>query len=88
MYFLIWWATVGATLVLNSTNFGLAGFIIFAIVHWLCDFVWLWILSAVSYKGGEIFGRLFQKIVFLICGVLLILFSIRFFYDAVKPFIV
>ncbi|MGQ9538397.1 MAG: LysE family transporter, partial [Candidatus Bathycorpusculaceae bacterium] len=39
-YFFLWWATVGATLILNASIFGFAGLIAFAVVHWLCDLVW------------------------------------------------
>ena len=85
-YFLIWWATVGVTLILRSIGFGLAGFLIFALVHWLCDLVWLWFLSSLSYKGGQFFGKIFQQIIFAICGVFLIIFSILFVKDAIQIF--
>jgi threonine/homoserine/homoserine lactone efflux protein len=85
-YFLIWWATVGASLIAKAVTFGIMGFVIFAIVHWLCDFIWYSFLSAVSFKGGHVFGRMFQKVVFGICGVFLILFSGKFLLDAVKVF--
>ena len=81
-YFLVWWATVGAFLVLRAVEFGILGFILFAVIHWLCDLVWLYFLSALSFKGGAFFGKKFQRIVFIICGTFLILFSGKFFWDA------
>ncbi len=86
-YFLIWWATVGVALILRSVGFGLLGFVIFAFVHWLCDFVWLYFLSAASFKGGQFFGKSFQRVVFGICGVLLLFFSGKFVIDAVRIFV-
>ena len=83
-YFLIWWATVGATLISKAVAFGLLGFLVFAVVHWLCDFVWFYILSAVSYRGGNLLGVKFQKAVFGICGVFLLIFGIKFIGDAAK----
>jgi len=80
-YFLVWWATVGATLILRSVRFGLLGFLAFAVAHWSCDFVWDYLLSAISFKGGQVFGRRFQKGVLLICGGFLIFFGGRFVYD-------
>ena len=77
-YFLLWWAAVGITLITTARTFGVAGIIIFSIVHWLCDFGWLWFLSALSFKGGQFFGKVFQKIVFYVCGILLIGFGARF----------
>jgi threonine/homoserine/homoserine lactone efflux protein len=81
-YFLIWWATIGITLIMQSAQYGPLGVAAFAVVHWLCDLVWLWFLSAMSYKGGRFFGRKFQKVVFAICGAVLLGFSVKFIGDA------
>ncbi len=81
-YFLIWWVTVGATLIVRSIGFGLAGFIIFAVIHWLCDFLWCYGLSAMSFKGGRFFGCRFQKTLFVFCGVFLFVFSGKFILEA------
>jgi threonine/homoserine/homoserine lactone efflux protein len=86
-YFLIWWATVGASLIAKAVTYGVLGFALFAVVHWLCDFIWYSFLSAVSFKGGHVFGRMFQKVVFGICGVFLIFFSGKFLFDAVRVII-
>jgi len=34
----------------GSLAFGLIGFTIFMIAHWLCDFLWLYFLSALSFN--------------------------------------
>lgn len=80
-YFLIWWVTIGASLTLQSVRFGLAGFAAFAFIHWLCDLVWLYFLSALSFKGGQFFGRVFQRVIFVVCGVALVFFGVRFLFD-------
>ncbi len=82
-YFLLWWATVGTTLISKAVAFGIAGFLIFAVVHWLCDFVWLFVLSAFSYKGGNLLGIRFQQAMFGVCGVFLIVFGVKFMSDAI-----
>ena len=87
-YFLIWWATVGATLLLRSVPFGLLGFVSLILVHWLCDFFWLYLLSALSFRGGRLFGRRFQTISFALCGLFLLFFSGKFIVDAVHVFLV
>ncbi len=87
-YFFIWWATVGVALILRSVSFGVLGFLIFALLHWLCDFLWCYFLSALSFKGGRFFGRRFQEIVFAMCGVLLLFFSGKFIIDAVRIFFI
>ena len=83
-YFLIWWATVGAVLILRSVGFGLAGFSAFALLHWLGDFLWDYFLSALSFKGGRFFGRRFQKVVFAVCGAFLLFYSAKSILDAVQ----
>ena len=86
-YFLIWWATVGSSLIMRSVGFGFAGFLLLAISHWLCDLLWLYLLSALSFKGGRFFGQSFQRTVSAICGVLLLFFSIKFVIDAAHVFL-
>ena len=83
-YFLVWMATIGSILIFRSYAFGLLGFTIFMIAHWLCDFLWLYFLSALSFKGGQFFGKRLQQVLFLICGVFLLFFSSKFIYDAAK----
>jgi threonine/homoserine/homoserine lactone efflux protein len=83
-YFLIWWATVGAALVLRAVRFGLVGFVTFAMLHWSCDFVWSYLLSALSFKGGRVFGDRFQRAVFMVCGGALVFFSGKLMVDGVR----
>lgn len=87
-YFLIWWATVGASLLLRATTFGFAGVAAFALIHWSCDALWLYFLSAVSYRGGRVFGVRFQKVAFCISGVSLIIFGMLFLVDAGQHIII
>ncbi len=82
-YFLLWWATVGLALATTATGLGIWAFALFAIVHWLCDFVWLQILSWASFKGTSLFGPRSQRIVLLICSVVLVGFGAFFIYKAV-----
>jgi len=86
-YFLVWWATVGAALIVRSVEFGVWGFVLFGLLHWLCDFLWSYFLSALSFKGGQFFGQRFQQIVFLVCGGLLLFFGARLMFDGISGFI-
>ena len=85
-YFLIWWVTIGSMLIFRSIIFGLSGFIAFMILHWSCDFFWCYFLSALSFKGGQFFGKRLQQVLFVICGVFLLFFSTKFIYDSAKIF--
>jgi threonine/homoserine/homoserine lactone efflux protein len=81
-YFLVWWATVGATLVSRSSIHGALGFILFAVGHWLCDLVWCSVVAYVSYRGRKLVGGRFGQAVSLVCAIALLGFGIRFAYDA------
>ncbi|MEA3407542.1 MAG: LysE family transporter [Chloroflexota bacterium] len=86
-YFLVWWVTVGAALILRSLHFGIQGALAFGAVHWSCDLLWDYFLSALSYKGGRFFGRTFQRGLFMLCGVFLVFFGIKFIANGVAGFL-
>ncbi len=81
-YFLLWWATIGLALATTAKGFGIWAFGLFAVVHWLCDFVWLGVLSWASFKGSGLLGPRSQRIVLLICSVFLLVFGVVFIYNA------
>ena len=86
-YFLIWWATVGLALATQAVELGVAAFVLFAVIHWLCDLVWLEMLSLASHKGTELLGGRIQQIVLVICGVMLLGFGCSFLYEAGSGFL-
>ncbi len=86
-YFLFWWATVGLTLAMTAKGLGIWAFALFAIIHWLCDFVWLQILSWASFKSTGLLGQRSQRIVLRICSVALIGFGAFFIYNATDTLI-
>lgn len=77
-YFFLWWATVGAALIMTASFYGLIGFLIFAVVHWLCDFVWGVAVSMTVFKSKKFLKRSFYEYVTLGCGVLLVAFGAWF----------
>jgi len=83
-YFLLWWAMVGVTLIEESQVFGIMGFVLFAVVHWLCDFVWLFFLSALAFGGKKFYGGKFQQRIFAICALVLLFFSGKFIIGSVR----
>lgn len=83
-YFLVWWATVGATLVFRAWEFGLWQFLLFAVIHWSMDLIWYFVLSSASYRGTKLLGDRFLAGVRLACGVLLLFFGTRFLIDAAQ----
>jgi threonine/homoserine/homoserine lactone efflux protein len=81
-YFLIWWATVGLALASQAAGYGAVVLLVFAVVHWLCDLVWLEVLSLAAFQGSKAFGLRTQKLISVICGVALLGFGVEFLYKA------
>lgn len=81
-YFLLWWATIGLALATQAAGFGLAGFALFALVHWLCDLAWLEALSWATFKGSALLGGRPQKVVLAVCAAALLVFGVMFIYAA------
>ena len=86
-YFLLWWATVGLNLALGAKELGIFALVVFAIVHWLCDLVWLSILSFGAFytnKGAGLFSKHFEKGILIFCGIALLVFGFKFMIDALR----
>lgn len=81
-YFLIWWATVGLGLATTATKLGLHAFVLFAIVHWLVDFIWVTTLSFASFHGTTLFGPKVQQRVIQVCAGAMLFFGLFFLYKA------
>ena len=83
-YFFIWWATVGAALIVNAQVFGTLGIIAMAISHWLCDIGWDWALSWSVFKSRKLWSNTVWQVVFIGCGLLLAGFGVWFVYLAIS----
>ena len=83
-FFLLWWATVGSMLVMKFMDYGTIGLPVLITTHWMCDLVWLSIVSFLIYRTKALWGVRFQEWVFIVCGLLLIGFGIWYFYSGVQ----
>jgi threonine/homoserine/homoserine lactone efflux protein len=83
-YFILWWATVGLTLISRAATYGFVGFVIFSIVHWLCDLIWDWFVSFSVYTSKRFWTKKVHSLVFGLCGVLLCWFGIGFIIGGLK----
>jgi threonine/homoserine/homoserine lactone efflux protein len=77
-YFFLWWATIGITLIAGAAAFGIIGLLLFAIVHWLCDLGWEQFVSMSVFRTKHLWTPKVQRIVFGVCGVILVGFGIYF----------
>ncbi len=83
-FFLVWWATIGSMLIMRILEFGTIGLIIFTIVHWLCDLVWLSLLSNVIYRTHTFWGQRLQEWLFIACSLLLVGFGLWFLISGIQ----
>ena len=82
-FFLLWWATIGSMLIMKFLDFGIVGLIIFIVVHWLCDLVWLSFVSVTIYKTHSFWRRGVQKWLFIGCSLLLVGFGSWFMISVI-----
>lgn len=65
--FILWWLTIGTTLILNAQLFGLIGFSVFAGVHWLCDFSWYTVAALVIFKSQRFWNERVRMGIMFFC---------------------
>lgn len=82
-YFILWWFTNGAALVINASIFGFIGFLIFAITHWSCDLLWNTFVSLTVFKSKRFWTKRVQEIVFGFCVVVFIGFGAWFIISTI-----
>ena len=83
-YFLLWWTTIGLALATQAVELGPWAFVLFAVVHWCCDLLWLELLSLAGHAGAQIWSSRTQKIILQVCAVALLFFGGTFVADAVR----
>ena len=87
-YFILWWLTVGAQLILIALSFAaILGVVLMFISHVWMDYVWLTGVSYFAKKGTNIMGLKWYKPLMIIFGVILIYFGLTFIYGAVDIYI-
>lgn len=80
--FILWWLTIGTTLILNAQLFGFIGFSVFAGVHWLCDFSWYAVAALLIFKSQRFWNEHVRIGVTLFCVTVFIGFGAYFMGSA------
>lgn len=86
-YFYVWWLTIGLSLIQKAFVFGTVGLTIFSVLHLACDYIWLFVLSIISYAGTSFIGKKFKVAVGIITVIMLYAFGVFFMYDALKAIV-
>lgn len=79
-YFILWWATVGASFILLALGFGVVGLLAFMVVHESCDLGWDYFVAYTVFRSRKLWTRRIHASIFGGCGVLLIAFGIYFLF--------
>jgi threonine/homoserine/homoserine lactone efflux protein len=80
--FILWWLTIGTTLILNAKLFGFWGFSVFAGVHWLCDFSFYTLVALVIFKSQRFWSERVHQGITLFCVAVFVGFGAYFFSSA------
>jgi len=80
--FILWWLTIGTTLILNAQLFGLVGFSVFAGVHWLCDFSFYTLAAMAVFKSQRFWNDRVRMGITLFCVAVFIGFGAYFMGSA------
>lgn len=83
-FFLLWWATIGLLLVMRFQSYGVLGLTVLIITHWLCDLVWLSLVSNSIYRTQKLWGQRLQEGIFIVCSVMLVGFGGWFLISGVR----
>jgi len=80
--FILWWLTVGTALILNAKLFGLAGFFVFAGLHWSCDFVWYTVVAFLIFQSRRFWTERVSQAITVFCVAVLAGFGAWFLGSA------
>jgi threonine/homoserine/homoserine lactone efflux protein len=80
--FILWWLTIGTTLILNAQLFGFVGFSMFAGVHWLCDFSFYTVAALLIFKSQRLWTTKARMGITLLCVAVFIGFGAYFMGSA------
>ena len=82
-YFVLWWLTVGAQLIIISLEFAsLWGVVFMYVCHVWMDYAWLTGIAYFSQKGTHVLGKRWYRVLLGVFGGILIYFGITFVMPA------
>lgn len=82
-YFIIWWLTIGANLILLALEFaGLAGVVFMYVCHVWMDYAWLMLIAAFAKRGAKILRFKWYRVLMAVFGAVLIYFGFSFLIDS------
>jgi len=87
-FFLVWWVTVGSLLLMTFLSaVGTSGLILFIVVHWLCDLVWLSLVSFTVFKTHSFWSQRVQEWIFVVLSLALLYFGGQFIVKGIINYV-
>jgi threonine/homoserine/homoserine lactone efflux protein len=84
-YFIIWWLTIGANLILVSLEFaGLFGVIFMYVCHVWIDYAWLIMVASFAERSTKILHFKWYRLLVAVFGAVLIYFGLSFLVDSLS----
>jgi threonine/homoserine/homoserine lactone efflux protein len=83
-YWVLWWATVGASYVALSLGRGSLGLGSFYIGHILSDLSWYSLVALLIARGKALLSQPIYRLILLVCGLFLMSLSIYFVYSGIR----
>lgn len=83
-YFFLWWATIGAPLLVDARAFGGGGVAAMGATHWICDAAWLFLVSWVVFKSKRWWTPSVHRWIFGVCALVLAGFGVWFIYSGIE----
>jgi len=82
-FFIIWWLTAGAKLILIALAFAsLAGVVFMYVCHVWMDYVWLILVAHFAKMGTNVAGFKWYRLLMAVFGAVLIYFGLTFFINS------
>jgi len=78
---------VGSLLLMNFLAFSPQGLALFIVVHWLCDLVWLSLVSFTIYRTHSFLSQRLQEWIFIACSLGLLYFGGQFIVKGIYSYI-
>ncbi len=77
-YWLVWWATVGASFIVNTTSFGFLGVASFYVGHVSADLVWLTFVAGLITTGRRLMTDAVYRGIIVVCALFLVALGLFF----------
>lgn len=85
--FILWWLTIGTTLIMNAKLFGVFGFSVFAGLHWSCDFLWYSLFAFLIFRSYRYWNLHIHQGITFFCAAVLLSYGAWFFGSALMQII-